>query len=42
MTPTQHKATIDDLSEIISLLAQDELGKKREQLSDKLDQCYSQ
>ncbi len=37
---TQHKATIHDLTAIISLLLDDELGQTREQLEDNLDQRY--
>ncbi|MEK6733867.1 MAG: GNAT family N-acetyltransferase [Pseudomonadota bacterium] len=34
------RATIDDLSAIINLLVEDELGQLREKASDKLDQRY--
>ena len=34
------RATIDDLSSIINLLIEDDLGKQREENSDKLDQRY--
>ena len=34
------RATIDDLSAIINLLVEDELGQLREKASDKLDQNY--
>ncbi len=40
MNLTQRKATIADLPNIVSLLAQDELGKTREHPSKKLDQRY--
>ena len=37
---TQHKATIHDLTAIVALLLDDELGQTREQLEDNLDQRY--
>lgn len=36
------KATFDDLSTIVQLLADDDLGKHREKIGDKLDQRYEQ
>ena len=40
MNITHRKATINDLKAMVSLLIQDDLGKNREQLSDKLDNRY--
>ena len=37
---TYRKATIQDLGKVIDLLREDELGKAREGLSEKLNQCY--
>ena len=37
---TQRKATIHDLTAIVALLLDDELGQTREQLEDNLDQRY--
>lgn len=37
---TQHKATIHDLTAIVALLLDDELGQTREQLEDNPDQRY--
>ncbi len=37
---TQHKATIHDLTAIVALLLDDELGQTREQLEDNLEQRY--
>jgi len=36
----QRKAKLTDLQDIVSLLANDSLGKTREQCSGKLDDCY--
>ncbi len=41
MTITHRQASINDLKEIIDLLAQDELGKDREQASSEIDQRYA-
>ena len=40
MNLKHRKAVIDDLNEIISLLAEDKLGKTREKVSEILDQRY--
>lgn len=37
---TYRKTTINDLNAIVCLLLEDDLGKTREQLQTKLDQCY--
>ncbi|WP_341756665.1 MULTISPECIES: GNAT family N-acetyltransferase [unclassified Candidatus Tisiphia] len=37
---THRKATIADLTAIITLLLEDDLGQTREQLSERLDQAY--
>ena len=40
MKLTHRRARLDDLSDIVSLLVQDDLGKVREQFSDVLDKRY--
>jgi ribosomal protein S18 acetylase RimI-like enzyme len=40
MQLTQRKAKLEDLSSIVALLGQDELGKTRETASDNLDKAY--
>ena len=42
MKLTQRKAKVTDLQDIVSLLANDNLGKTREQCSGKLDDCYTE
>lgn len=35
------RATLNDIRAIVSLLLEDELGKTREQLDSRIDQCYT-